>query len=194
MSALDGKVLLFVGPDGSGRFTLAKAIGVTLQIPMVISYTTRPKRPNETEGTDYHFVSEEQFKKMQENGEFIEAVQADGFYYGIRQEDCQKLLDQAGSFFAVLSPEGCEIFKKIFKETLTIFIYADRETVTQRQIERGDDPATIERHLKHYDEIMKYKDKCDISIPNYDLASTAQELTRRIEEFLGITHHPDSKY
>jgi guanylate kinase len=191
---LKGKALLFVGPDGSGRFTLANAIGVTLQIPMVISYTTRPKRPNETDGKEYHFVSEEQFKSMQESNQFIEVVQSDGFYYGIRQEDCQKLLDKAGSFFAVLSPEGCEIFKKTFDETLTIFVYADRDTVIQRQIERGDDPETIKRHMKHYDEIMKYKDQCDITIPNYDLASTAQELTNRIENFLGIEHHPDSKY
>ncbi|MDQ0337934.1 guanylate kinase [Caldalkalibacillus uzonensis] len=191
---LEGRALLFVGPDGSGRFTLANAIGVTLNIPMVTSYTTRPKRPRETDGKEYHFVSEDKFKAMQEANEFIEVVQSDDFYYGIRKEDCQQLLEKAGSFFAILSPEGCEIFKREFTNTLTIFVYADRDTVVQRQIERGDDPETIKRHLSHYEEIMAYKDKCDIAIPNYDLASTAQELTNRIEKFLGIEHHPDSKY
>ncbi|GGK16909.1 hypothetical protein GCM10010965_18620 [Caldalkalibacillus thermarum] len=191
---LEGRALLFVGPDGSGRFTLANAIGVTLHIPMVTSYTTRPKLPRETDGKEYNFVTEDTFKEMQGAGEFIEVVQMDGFYYGIRKQDCQDLLEKAGSLIAILSPEGCEIFKREFTKTLTIFVYADRDTVIQRQIERGDDPETIKRHLSHYEEIMAYKDKCDISIPNYDLASTAQELTKRIEEFLGIEHHPDSKY
>lgn len=191
---MEGRALLFVGPDGSGRYTLAEAIGVTLGIPRVVSYTTRERRPKETEGNEYHFISVETFKTMEQNGDFIEVVESDGIYYGIRKEDCEQLLKDNGSFFAILSPEGCEIFKQVFSKTLTIFVHADKETVTARQRKRGDDPATIERHLRHYDEIMEYQKKCDIVIPNYDLASTAHELTSRIENYLGITHHPDSKY
>lgn len=70
----------------------------------------------------------------------------------------------------------------------------DRDTVIERQRERGDDDETIERHLSHYDQIMDYQPQCDIVIANYDLASTAQELTSRIEQFLNLTYHPDSKY
>lgn len=191
---LRGKALVFTGPNGAGRYTLAKAIGITLHIPIVVSYTTRPKRHYETDGKDYHFVSEEQFKQLERDGQFIEVFHSDGIYYGIRKKDCQELLEQAGSFIAVLSPQGCEAFKQIFDKTLTIFVYADKDTVIERQKHRGDDEATIQRHLKHYDEIMAYKEKCDIAVPNYDLASTAQELTKRIEMFLGIEHHPDSRY
>lgn len=191
---MEGRALLFVGPDGSGRYTLAEAIGVTLHIPRVISYTTRTRRPNETEGKDYHFISEEEFDQLVQSDSFIEATQADGFRYGIKKADCEKLLQESGSFFAILNPEGCDIFKRLFKDTLTIFVHADKETVVERQRLRGDDPETIERHLSHYDEIQAYQSHCDIVIPNYDLASTAQELTNRIETYLGITHHPDSKY
>ena len=191
---MKGIALLFVGPDGSGRNTLAEAIGITLHIPRVISYTTRPKRPYETEAKEYHFIGEELFKKMEKRGEFIESVHSDGYYYGIKKEDCEDLLAEAGSFFAVVSPEGCEIFKQHFEKHLTIFVYADKETVTKRQQKRGDDPEAIARHLRYYDQIMAYKDKCDIALPNYDLSSTAQELTKRIEEFLNIEYHPDSKY
>jgi guanylate kinase len=191
---MDGRALLFVGPDGSGRFTLAEAIGITLHIPRVKSYTTRKKRPHETEAKEYFFVDKERFDEMAQRDEFVEVVTSDGIDYGITKSDCEKLLREYGNFFAILSPEGCEIFKKLFKKTLTIFVYADKETVTHRQIARGDDKETVTRHLKHYDEIMTYKEQCDIAIPNYDLASTAQELTKRIEDFLGIEHHPDSKY
>lgn len=186
--------MLFVGPDGSGRYTLAEAIGITLHIPRVVSYTTREKRPKETNGKEYHFTNQEQFKVMEQHDEFIEVVESDGIFYGITKEDCRKLLDEYGSFFAILSPEGCEIFKKVFDKTLTIFVYANKETVIERQKDRGDDQESIERHMKHYEEIMAYQSKCDISIPNYDLASTAQELTSRIESFLNISHHPDSQY
>lgn len=191
---MDGRVLLFVGPDGAGRYTLAEAIGITLHIPRVVSYTTRAKRPHELDGREYHFVSEAEFLELEQNESFIEVVRADGISYGIKRSDCEQLLQDHGSFFAILSPEGCEIFKRLFANTLTIFVHADQETVIERQKLRGDDPQTIERHLSHYAEINAYQSNCDIVIPNYDLASTAQELTNRIEAFLGITHHPDSRY
>jgi guanylate kinase len=191
---MDGRALLFVGPDGSGRYTLAEAIGITLQIPRVVSYTTRGKRLKETEGKEYYFITPEEFKEMEVQDEFIEVFRSDGIDYGIKKSDCENLLKNHGSFFAILSPEGCEIFKKLFTKTLSIFVYADKDTVTQRQIFRGDDNIAIERHLSHYEEVMAYQDNCDIVIPNYDLPSTAQELTSRIEAFVGVTHHPDSKY
>jgi guanylate kinase len=191
---MEGRALLFVGPDGSGRYTLAEAIGITLQIPRVVSYTTRPKRTKETEGKEYFYITSQKFKEIEANGEFIEVFTSDGIDYGIKKSDCENLLHDHGSFFAILSPEGCEIFKKLFSKSLTIFVYADKDTVTKRQIERGDDEASVKRHLSHYDEIMDYQTNCDIVIPNYDLASSAQELTNRIESFLGITHHPDSAY
>lgn len=191
---MDGRALLFVGPDGSGRFTLAEAMGITFQIPRVISYTTRLRREHETNGKEYYFVSDEEFSNIEQAGEFIESVVADGFKYGIKKQDCEQLLNDAGSFFAILSPEGCEIFKQLFTNTVTIFVYADKETVMERQKKRGDDPQTIQRHLSHYEQVMAYQSSCDIVIPNYDLASTAQELTKRIEEYLNLSYHPDSKY
>lgn len=191
---MDGRALLFVGPDGSGRFTLAEAMGITFQIPRVISYTTRSQRQHETNGKEYYFVSDEEFSNIEQAGEFIESVVSDGIKYGIKKNDCEQLLNDAGSFFAILSPEGCEIFKNLFSKTLTIFVYADKDTVIERQKRRGDDPQTIERHISHYDQVMEYQSSCDIVIPNYDLASTAQELTKRIEEYLDLSYHPDSKY
>lgn len=191
---MEGRALFFVGPDGSGRNTLADAIGITLHIPRVISYTTRARRAHETDDKEYHFVGDDLFKKMEKRDEFIEAVEADSYFYGIKKEDCEELLAEHGSFFAIVSPEGCEIFKQYFKKSLSIFVYADKDTVIERQRERGDDPDAVQRHLSHYEDIMQYKENCDIALPNYDLASTAQELTKRIEEFLDISYHPDSQY
>jgi guanylate kinase len=191
---LDGRVLLFVGPDGSGRNTLAQAMGITFHIPRVVSYTTRPRRKNETDGKEYFFVSESLFTRKQQNGDFIEVVESDSYFYGIQKEDCEQCLSEYGSFYAVLSPQGCEIFKQEFANVLTILVYASKETVVTRQKLRGDDLATIERHVKHYQHIMEYQSQCDIVIANNDLASTAQELSSRIETHLQIVHHPDSKY
>ena len=131
---MEGRALLFVGPDGSGRNTLADAIGITLQIPRVISYSTRPKRENETSGKRYHFISKEEFMRLEKSSEFVEAVETDGHRYGIKVKDCEKLLRNSGSFFAIVNPQGCEIFKQTFNKTLTIFVHADPDILIQRQL------------------------------------------------------------
>lgn len=68
---MDGRALLFVGPDGSGRFTLAEAMGITFQIPRVVSYTTRPKQAHETNGKEYYFIDPSKFVDIELAGEFI---------------------------------------------------------------------------------------------------------------------------
>lgn len=187
MYNLKEKELIFVytGPDGSGRKTVSKLVGDTIRMKTVISYTTREKRHYEVEGRDYHFISREQFLSDKQNDEFFESVEIDGHFYGIKEKDIEEKFQQKGCIYLVLNIEGTEQIKEKFGDkVIRIFVHADRETAIERQKERGNSPEEIDLHLKHFDEDIMYKDKCEFSVQNYELAHTVFEVTQAVEKFL----------
>lgn len=179
------KLFIYTGPDGSGRKTIAKMVATAFDMETVLSYTTRPPRHYEQNGEDYHFVSEETFKSMENQQEFLESVEIDGIYYGIREQDIVKAFESHNLVYLTLNPEGTEKLKKMYGDrVMRFFIYADRETVINRQKEREDKEADIQRHMKYYDEIMAYKNYCEHAFENYDLPQASFQISEVIERFL----------
>lgn len=179
------KLFIYTGPDGSGRKTVAKMVATAFDMETVLSYTTRPPRHYEQNGEDYHFVKEETFKKLRDNQEFLESVEIDGFYYGIREEDIVKAFENHNLVYLTLNPEGTEKLKNMYGErVMRFFIYADRNTVIERHKARQDNDADIERHLAHYDEIMAYKNSCEHAFENYDSPQISFQVSEVIEAFL----------
>jgi guanylate kinase len=179
------KLFIYTGPDGSGRKTIAKMVATAFDMETVLSYTTRPPRHYEQNGEDYHFVSDETFKKMKENQEFLESVEIDGIHYGIREEDIVHAFESHNFVYLTLNPEGTEKLKEMYGErVMRFFIYADRETVINRQKQRQDNPEDIERHMTHYDETMTYKNQCEHAFENYDSPQTSFRISEVIEAFL----------
>lgn len=178
-------ILVFTGPDGAGRKTIAEMIFRSLHIPPVISYTTRPKKPMEVEGQDYHFITEEQFHQAAANNEFLESVAMDGYHYGIKEGDIAALFTEHQSVIMVLNAEGAEKVKKLYGDNvIRFFIYADSDTVAERQKQRGDSEKDIARHLAHYNEAIAYKDTCEHVFENFDSSHTAFEITKLLEKYL----------
>ncbi|MBM4762845.1 guanylate kinase [Bacillus sp. B15-48] len=179
------KLFIYTGPDGSGRKTIAKMVATAFDMETVISYTTRPARHYEINGEDYHFINEETFKKMQEKDEFLESVEIDGFYYGIREQDIVQAFENHDLVYLTLNPEGTEKLKNMYGDkVMRFFIYADRDTVIKRQKEREDNEDDIKRHLSHYDQIMDYKNQCEHAFENYDLPQVSFRISEVIEAFL----------
>lgn len=179
------RLFIYTGPDGSGRKTIAKMVSTVFDMETVISYTTRQPRHYETDGVDYHFVSDDIFAKMEEQEEFIESVEIDGIHYGIREEDVIKAFENHNFVYLTLNPEGTEKLKKMYGERVVrLFIYADRETVMSRQRERQDSEEDIERHLNHYDETMSYKKDCEHSFENFDSPQVSFQVSEVIEKYL----------
>ncbi|GIN61897.1 hypothetical protein J27TS8_18900 [Robertmurraya siralis] len=187
MYRIKEKEMLFIytGPDGSGRKTVAKMVATAFDMETVLSYTTRLPRHYETNGEDYHFVDEETFRTMNLAGEFLEAVELDGNHYGIREKDIIRAFENHNLVYLTLNPEGTEKLKRMYGErVMRFFIYANRDTVINRQKERGDNERDIERHLTHYDEIMAYKNECEYVFENYDSPQISYQVSEEIEKFL----------
>ncbi len=179
------KIFIYTGPDGSGRKTLSKMVATTFDMETVLSYTTRPPRHYEQDDVDYHFVDEATFVNMLNQQEFLESVEIDGFYYGIREQEIVKAFENHNLVYLTLNPEGTEKLKQMYGDrVMRFFIYADRDTVIRRQKARKDDEADIERHMIHYDETMNYKNKCEHAFENYDAPQVSFQITEVIEAFL----------
>lgn len=179
------KMFIYTGPDGSGRKTIARMVATAFDMETVLSYTTRAPRHYEKDGEDYHFVNEAAFQKMKVNQEFLESVEIDGFHYGIREQDIVKAFGHHHLVYLTLNPEGTEKLKSMYGDrVMRFFIYADRNTVIERQKARKDHEEDIKRHMTHYDETMGYKNQCEHVFENYDLPQVSYQISEVIEAFL----------
>lgn len=82
MSARTGILLVVSGPSGSGKTTLCRRLADAGEVRYSISCTTRPPRPGEENGRDYHFLSKEDFHRQLEAGAFLEHAEVHGNFYG----------------------------------------------------------------------------------------------------------------
>lgn len=179
------RIIVYTGPDGSGRKSVAEAVGHTFGMAKVVSYATRSPRPGEVNGQDYHFVTHDAYEEMERQGEFLESVTIDGHHYGIRGLDVEEHLDARGCVYVILNREGADILKRAYRDKVVrLFVYADRRTVEERQLRLGLDPDTIAAHLSHYDEEMNYRHACEHAFENYDLGQTTYEITNVLEAYL----------
>jgi guanylate kinase len=176
-------IFVFTGPNGAGRKTVAHMSGNTLGMKQVISYTTRAPQSVEVDGQDYHFVSRSTFAVAQQNNEFIEVIELDGNFYGVKEQDVADMLEKHGVIYLVLNRFGAETVKKLYGRNATrIFIYADRNTIIKREEIRGEAADSIEESMSHFDEEMDYKDQCEHIFENLDLAHTVFDLTKTLDD------------
>ncbi|MDF2716129.1 MAG: guanylate kinase [Paenibacillus sp.] len=178
-------IFVFTGPDGSGRKTIADMAGSTLELKKVLSYTTREPRQGEQEGQDYHFVSPDAFQKASRNREFVETVSLEGHQYGIKQADIERLWYEHGFVYVILNPEGARLLKQAYGDAvIRLFLYADLQSLRQRQIERGDGERLVAARLSYYDEAMAYMPECEFAVENVDLSHTVFTITNVLESYL----------
>jgi guanylate kinase len=178
-------IFVFTGPNGAGRKTIADMAGLTLNIKQVLSYTTRSRRPTETEGEEYFFVSRETFDEAQQQGQFIEVIAFDGNQYGIKSSDIEEQLQASGCIYLVLNSEGTHILKKLYGDKVVrIFINADQEQLTSRQQERGDSPEIMARYRTNYEKEAAYRSQCEHVYDNTDLSHTMYDITKTLENYL----------
>lgn len=178
-------IFVFTGPNGAGRRTVAEMSGSTLGIKQVISYTTRPPRPHEVEGQEYHFLNPAQFFQAQQNGEFLEITEIDGNLYGIKSGDIEQMFQKKGSIYLILNRHGAETLKTLYGDhVVRIFIYADKNVVTKRFRDAGYGEEQVAKLMSHYDEEMAYRSECEHIFENIDLAHTVFDLTKALDKYL----------
>jgi guanylate kinase len=136
-----GQLFVLSGPSGVGKSSLRENVRKEFpQLAYSISYTTRPPRHGESQGKDYHFVSEEIFFAMREAGVFVEWAFVHGNYYGTSGDHLEKQLDEYGDVLLEIDVQGARQVKARFPQACFIFVLPpDRETLEKRLLKRGSE-------------------------------------------------------
>lgn len=134
-------ILIISGPSGSGKSTLVKKL---LELPgtmLSISATTRPPRAGEKDGEWYHFVSDDEFRRMVERGEFLEHACVFGKHsYGTPKRWFDEARAQKRDLVLEIDVQGAEQVRKKLPEAIAIFIVPpSRQELEKRIRARGQD-------------------------------------------------------
>jgi len=198
-----GTLLIVSSPSGAGKTTLTRRLLEEFAHPpghlvFSVSYTTRPQRPGEVEGRDYHFVSPDQFEAMVRRGEFAEHAIVFGNRYGTAQAPVEAALDRGTDvIFDVDWQGGAMLHQRWPDDSLKVFILPpDLDVLAKRLQGRATDaPEVIERRLRKAIEELNHYDEYQHLIVNDDLERAyavlrAIYLTRRH----GTTDRPDAPF
>lgn len=169
-------MIVLFGKTCSGKTTVAEALEKK-GIEKVVTVTTRKKRPGEVMGRDYIFITQEFFDSMESRGEFAETaryVMAGNVpvSYGSLKKDYE-----SGNRVIVLSPSGLKAVREAGIDVFAVYVSLDDETIRQRLISRGDDPAEAKRRLDADDEDFRNAEKlADLIIDGNDDPSENAEI------------------
>lgn len=162
------RVYCLMGYTAVGKSTIAQRIVKDLKnVHLAVSHTTRPIRPKEVEGVDYHFIDNNEFREMKENYCFIETrsyntkIVEDGetkdavWNYGYAREE----FENYEYCIAIVDVTGYEELKEYFKPkgviVTPIYVKVDEDVLKKRIEKRGDLLAEFERRLKDDKERFK---------------------------------------
>ncbi len=148
----EGMLAVVSGPAGSGKTTLVQKL-IRLNpdgnVRRAITATTRKPRPGERDGEDYHFLSEDEFLRMIEEGDFLEYTKFNNNYYGTPRKLLEENVARGGVVLLVIEVDGAESIKFFFPDAIFIFIIPPTPAELRRRLEgRGtESPEDVENRL-----------------------------------------------
>ena len=176
---LTGTLFTVSAPSGAGKTSLVSAlIDQCKDLQVSVSHTTRPIRPGEVDGVNYHFVAEEAFLAMLENAEFLEHARVFGNLYGTSQTWVEQQLSRGIDVVLEIDWQGALQVKKLMPASQSIFILPpSKATLEQRLTSRGqDDSDIIAQRMSEAVEEMSHYSESNYLIINNDFALALSEL------------------
>ncbi|WP_339676897.1 guanylate kinase [uncultured Zhongshania sp.] len=145
-----GTLYTISAPSGAGKTSLvAKLLARTPRLGVSVSHTTRPMRPGEVDGVNYHFVSHAEFEQMLNSAAFLEHAKVFDNYYGTSQRWVESQLAAGEDVILEIDWQGAQQVRHLMPDTVAIFIMPpSKEALNQRLTGRGqDDEAVIQRRM-----------------------------------------------
>ncbi|OGP76064.1 MAG: guanylate kinase [Deltaproteobacteria bacterium RBG_19FT_COMBO_60_16] len=136
-----GDVFVISAPSGSGKTTICRYLLQRVEgLELSISYTTRPRKPGETDGKDYFFINEEKFDSMLILKEFLEYASVYGNRYGTSRAGVRSIVSRGVDAVLEIDVQGGAKVKETLPEAILVGIFPpDWETLARRLTGRGRD-------------------------------------------------------
>ncbi len=187
---MDKKAIIFSAPSGAGKSTIVNhIIPLFPELEFSVSATSRAPRGQETDGREYYFFSEEEFRRKIAADEFVEYEEVyPGSFYGTLKAELQRIWDKGHVVVFDVDVKGGMNMKRIFGErAFSVFIQPPSvEELRNRLIHRATDSAeAIEKRVAKAAEEMAYADRFDHIIVNKDLGKALKEAETIVKEFIG---------
>jgi guanylate kinase len=189
---------VITGPSGAGKGTLIRELVARRpDLERAVSATTRPRRPGEQDGRDYWFLTEEEFDRRVDAGEFLEhVVYVSGQRYGTLVSEPERIFGRERSCILELETQGAKAVEAARPDTVSIFISAPsfaelerrlRERATESAGEIGERLALARRQIEEARDF-------DYVVTNDDVERAVEELERLVdrEVLRGGTHGFDT--
>lgn len=153
------------------------------ELELSTSATTRPPRPGEQDGVDYHFMTEAEFEQLVKAGEFLEHATYSGHRYGTPRAEVEPRLDQGTSVVLEIEVQGARQIRGTLPEAVQVFIAPPSPEALRRRLEgrATDRPEEIERRLAAAAEELTARGEFGHVIVN-------EEVGRAVEELVELVH------
>ncbi len=179
-------LVVLTGPSGAGKDSLLDEMKRLPGRPygFAITATTRPPRPAELDGVDYHFVSREQFQRMVENGDLLEHAIVYGQEKGLPKAQVREQLESGCDVLLRTDVQGARYIKSIIPGAVTIFIAPPSDAELERRLRSrgGDTDEQVRLRLETARREIAQAGDFDHLVVNNDLAESVAEIERIIAE------------
>jgi len=184
--AIGRHLVVISGPSGAGKTSICRAVADRLGLPISISATTRPKRPGETDGQDYYFLTEEAFRADIERGRFVEWAEVFGHLYGTPVEEVEQAHRAGGLLLLEIDVQGGIQIKRKYPDALAVLVLApDPGALRERLLDRGtDSDEAVRRRLeKAAEEVHAARESgfYDVEVVNDRLEEAVRRVVKWIE-------------
>lgn len=181
-----GRLIILSAPSGTGKTSVIQRL-LKKHPTMIhsVSWTTRPKRAQEIDGQDYHFIDEVAFKQGIGTGIFAEWAEVHSSYYGTPKEPLERWLKEGRNVLLDLDVQGGLHLKKLYpKQAISIFLLPPSVPELERRLMARKTDSLSERKLRlaNAKKEMTFKDKYDYQVVNEELVQACAG----IEKILGL--------
>ncbi len=183
-SVVPGNLVVISGPSGVGKSTVVKEVLARFprSLRMSVSATTRPPRPGEQDGVDYHYLSQEEFARRRESGEFLECVEVfgHGHWYGTLVSEVSPSLEAGQWVILEIDVEGAEEVLERFGQALTIFIRPETLAELERRLRsRGtENEEAIQRRLSAAQRELDLAEGYEHQVINDSVREAVEEISQ----------------
>jgi len=180
MESPQGKLLVISAPSGGGKSTVVRALLRRYpDLLFSVSATTRPRRPSETDGREYFFLSREDFRRKIDRGDLVEWEEIYGDLYGTLRSEVERALAGGRVMLFDVDVKGGLSIKRLYGEkALLIFLRPPSADVLAARLRgrKTEDPEALERRLARVPMELEQGQQFDVQVVNDDLKRAIAEV------------------